>query len=98
VVLTAGSTHVGSKSPPWFAEQVELHFIGATSCEIEVVKRIPVRRNRGRISDRMEHLGLVPTGFPAGVTSALFIVWDIAMLVACSLEPLMAISFHVRRS
>src|SRR5262245_63154515 len=30
------------------AEQVELHFIGARSCEIEVVERIPVRRNRGR--------------------------------------------------
>src|SRR4029450_4451176 len=31
------------------AEEVELDFIGARSCKIEVVERIPVRRNRGRV-------------------------------------------------
>src|SRR6516225_8974668 len=31
------------------AEEVKLHFINARSCEIEVVERIPVRRNRGRV-------------------------------------------------
>src|SRR5262245_14166262 len=31
------------------AEEVELHFISARSCEIEVVERIPIRRNRGRV-------------------------------------------------
>ena len=31
------------------AEKVELHLIGAGSCEVEVVERIAVRRNRGYI-------------------------------------------------
>src|SRR6266700_4336729 len=39
------------------AEEVELHFIGARSCEIEVVERIPVRRNRGRVGDAV---GVLP--------------------------------------
>src|SRR5262249_44121691 len=39
------------------AEQVELHFIGARSCEIEVVERIPIRRNRGRVGDAV---GVLP--------------------------------------
>jgi hypothetical protein len=34
-----------------------LHFIGARSCEIEVVERIPVRRNRGRVGDAV---GVLP--------------------------------------
>src|SRR5262249_29144812 len=42
---------------PIVAEQVELHFIRARSCEIEVVERIPVRRNRGRVGDAM---GVLP--------------------------------------
>src|SRR6516165_11268241 len=39
------------------AEQVELYFISARSCEIEVVERIPVRRNRGRVGDAV---GVLP--------------------------------------
>src|SRR6266567_6439619 len=39
------------------AEEVELHFISARSCEIEVVERIPVRRNRGRVGDAV---GVLP--------------------------------------
>src|SRR5262249_35155807 len=39
------------------AEEVELHVIGARSCEIEVVERIPVRRNRGRVGDAV---GVLP--------------------------------------
>src|SRR5258708_25386062 len=40
------------------AEQVELHFIGARSSEIEVVERIPVRRNRRRVGDAV---GVLPS-------------------------------------
>src|SRR5215831_2693519 len=39
------------------AEEVELHFVGARSCEIEVVEGIPVRRNRGRVRDAV---GVLP--------------------------------------
>src|SRR5262245_34774823 len=39
------------------AEKVELHFISARSCEIEVVERIPVWRNRGRVGDAV---GVLP--------------------------------------
>src|SRR5262245_34489364 len=39
------------------AEQVELHFISARSCEIKVVERIPIRRNRGRVGDAV---GVLP--------------------------------------
>src|SRR5260370_11171538 len=39
------------------AEEVELHVISARSCEIEVVERIPVRRNRGRVGDAV---GVLP--------------------------------------
>src|SRR5215471_19957964 len=39
------------------AEQVELHLISARSSEIEVVERVPVRRNRGRVGDAV---GVLP--------------------------------------
>src|SRR4029077_4747193 len=39
------------------AEQVELHFISARSSEIEVVERIPVRGNGGRVGDAV---GVLP--------------------------------------
>jgi hypothetical protein len=39
------------------AEEVELHFISARSCEIEVVERIPVRRNQGGVGDAV---GVLP--------------------------------------
>src|SRR5262249_16223963 len=42
---------------PVVAEEVELHFISARSCEIKVVERIPVRRNRGRVGDAV---GVLP--------------------------------------
>src|SRR6476659_4502749 len=38
------------------AEEVELHFISARSCEIEVVERIPVGRNQGRV----DAVGVLP--------------------------------------
>src|SRR5262249_34270793 len=39
------------------AEQVELYFVSARSCEIKVVERIAVRRDRGRVGDAM---GVLP--------------------------------------
>src|SRR5215831_9556887 len=39
------------------AQEVELHFIGARPCEIKVVERIPVRRNRGHVGDTV---GVLP--------------------------------------
>src|SRR5262245_52999229 len=39
------------------AEEVELHVISARSCEIEVIERIPVRRNQGRVDDTV---GVLP--------------------------------------
>src|SRR5262249_17638390 len=38
-------------------EQVELHFISVRPCEIKVVERIAVRRNRGRVGDAV---GVLP--------------------------------------